>query len=90
MRRRRFAGTIAVAAAGGFTLALAAHQHLDPAFEGGDILGLRRDDLAEIIAEPFEMGDFLFELFHGRYMTAPGGSVKGAGKRRLAPTRPIR
>ena len=54
-----------VAAFAGLALGLAAHQHLDPALEHGDFVGLGGDDAAEIVGDALKMGDFLFQMVHG-------------------------
>jgi hypothetical protein len=88
MWRRRVVGTKDIGATGCLALSLAPHQHFDPAFESGNVIGLGRDDAAEIIDDPFEMGDFFFQMFHCRYMARCARPVKAV--RRLAPSAPFR
>lgn len=86
MRRRAVVGAEHMAAAFGLAFALAAHEGGNAAAQRCDLVGLTRDDAAEVIDDAFKVGDFLFKLFHGRYMRARRDPVKPV----LAPLPPIR
>ena len=45
-------------------LGLAAHQHLDPAGEDGNLGILPRDRIGQIVDGAQEVGDLLFEMLH--------------------------
>ena len=76
--RRFFLAGEDVAALVGFPLGLALHQHVDPAPERGDLGLLARNDLGQVIGDPFKMGEFFFELFHGLLVAVLRRAVKCA------------
>ena len=86
--RRLFIAGKHMSAIPGLTLPLAPHQHFDPALEGGDVIGLGRDDAAQIIDDALEMGDFFFQMFHAPACGPAARAGQGQPCPALPPMRP--
>lgn len=90
--RRAFVADDGAACGLGFAFALALHQHVNPAGQGGDLAFLAGDDIRQIVDGADQVGDLFFELFHAGSPLVPMWAILrllAMGREVLAPIWPI-